>query len=357
MPCAQAPARSRSTSLRSSKQSRHSKQAKDISDRKSQMAQVLEYLVSQQAINPAPAQQPAMVPALPLALTVEPTPLASEVAPVVSERDEAMSKEDNDAISIEASWDGDSLECPNPEVQELPEEACPSSEVPSETDIASPPSSVRALMFPDFLEEVKSPLQRPASAPSISKSTFPLASLQGAGALGLEQFPPVDSTIATLVCDITPASQPATHLPSISPVKPSTEYSCVSIQHKDSQSSVPSKISQKARQGWAFAVPGRESFNTSCALSGQLCCRVMLLPLALETAVLLPLVLETVMLLPLVLVTVVLLPLALETAVLLPLVLETVMLLPLALETAVLLPLALETAVLLPLVLQPQMNM
>ncbi|MGH0146092.1 UNVERIFIED_CONTAM: hypothetical protein FKN15_035150 [Acipenser sinensis] len=104
------------------------------------MAQVLEYLVRLQAINPAP------VPALRLAIAAEPTPLASEVAPVISERDEAMSMEDNDAISIEAPWDGDSLECPNPEVQELTEEAGPNSEVPSETDIAPPPSSVQALM-------------------------------------------------------------------------------------------------------------------------------------------------------------------------------------------------------------------
>ncbi|MGH0121163.1 UNVERIFIED_CONTAM: hypothetical protein FKN15_071150 [Acipenser sinensis] len=148
IPCAQASARSHSSCPRSSKQSRHSKQAKDISDLKSQMAQVLEYLVRQQAINPAlaPAQPPALVPALPLALAAKATPLAPEVAPVVSKRDEAMSTEDNDAISIESSWDGDSLECPNPGVQELTKEAGPSSEAPSETDISPPSSSGSALM-------------------------------------------------------------------------------------------------------------------------------------------------------------------------------------------------------------------
>ncbi|MGH0160113.1 UNVERIFIED_CONTAM: hypothetical protein FKN15_038933 [Acipenser sinensis] len=48
-------------------------------------------------------------------------------------------------------------------------------------------------VFPDFLEEVQS------SAPSISKSTAPLAFLEGAEALGLAQFPPVYSTILSLV--------------------------------------------------------------------------------------------------------------------------------------------------------------
>ncbi|MGH0130533.1 UNVERIFIED_CONTAM: hypothetical protein FKN15_026415 [Acipenser sinensis] len=54
-------------------------------------------------------------------------------------------------------------------------------------------------VFLDFLKEVKSSWQRLASAPSVSKCMAALASLEGAEAMGLAQFPPVDSTIAALV--------------------------------------------------------------------------------------------------------------------------------------------------------------
>ncbi|MGH0169559.1 UNVERIFIED_CONTAM: hypothetical protein FKN15_057282 [Acipenser sinensis] len=52
-------------------------------------------------------------------------------------------------------------------------------------------------VFPDFLEEVKSSWQHPASASSVSKSTT--AFMEGAEAVGLAQFYPMDSTIAALV--------------------------------------------------------------------------------------------------------------------------------------------------------------
>ncbi|MGH0123178.1 UNVERIFIED_CONTAM: hypothetical protein FKN15_013682 [Acipenser sinensis] len=75
----------------------------NILDLKSQMAQVLEYLVRQQALPPSPALAPP--PAL--------APVLSPSVPAVdnvSDRDEVMSKGDQDAISIMAFWDGDSLE-------------------------------------------------------------------------------------------------------------------------------------------------------------------------------------------------------------------------------------------------------
>ncbi|MGH0154068.1 UNVERIFIED_CONTAM: hypothetical protein FKN15_026437 [Acipenser sinensis] len=97
IPCMQAPAhraRSRSKSpSRSSKRARHSRQAKDISELKSQMAQVLEYLVR---LPPAPTPAPPPVPAPELTL---PSPV---VAPDVSEQDVAKSEEEQDAILITA---------------------------------------------------------------------------------------------------------------------------------------------------------------------------------------------------------------------------------------------------------------
>ncbi|RXM31024.1 hypothetical protein EOD39_7362 [Acipenser ruthenus] len=120
---------------RSSKQSRHSRQAKDVADLMSQMARVLENLVMQQTIEPASAQAPplAPVPAQPQALALEPIPFSLAVTPVVSEQDEAMSTEEHDTIFIEASWE--------PEVQEITKKTGPSSEVASETDVAPPTSS------------------------------------------------------------------------------------------------------------------------------------------------------------------------------------------------------------------------
>ncbi|MGH0127337.1 UNVERIFIED_CONTAM: hypothetical protein FKN15_030674 [Acipenser sinensis] len=53
-------------------------------------------------------------------------------------------------------------------------------------------------VFPDFMEEVRSSWDHPASVPSVLKQATPLAFLEGADKLGLAGFPPVD-TIATLV--------------------------------------------------------------------------------------------------------------------------------------------------------------
>ncbi|MGH0119411.1 UNVERIFIED_CONTAM: hypothetical protein FKN15_022546 [Acipenser sinensis] len=53
--------------------------------------------------------------------------------------------------------------------------------------------------FPDFVEEVRSSWDRPASATSISKQATLLSSLESANKLGLVGFPPVDSTNAALV--------------------------------------------------------------------------------------------------------------------------------------------------------------
>ncbi|MGH0157382.1 UNVERIFIED_CONTAM: hypothetical protein FKN15_033829 [Acipenser sinensis] len=85
---------------------RHSRQAKDI------LAQVLKYLIRQQALPPTPA------PAPPLALAPVPTPPSPAVADI-SDRDKAMSEEDQDASSIVATWDGDFLEQQETEVQEV----------------------------------------------------------------------------------------------------------------------------------------------------------------------------------------------------------------------------------------------
>ncbi|MGH0148049.1 UNVERIFIED_CONTAM: hypothetical protein FKN15_012048 [Acipenser sinensis] len=64
-----------------------------------------------------------------------PTPPVPAVADV-SDRDEAKSEEDQDAISIAASWDRDSLEQQETVVKEVTQETGPSSEVTSETKAA-----------------------------------------------------------------------------------------------------------------------------------------------------------------------------------------------------------------------------
>ncbi|MGH0159434.1 UNVERIFIED_CONTAM: hypothetical protein FKN15_040115 [Acipenser sinensis] len=165
----------------SSKWARHSRQAKDIFELKSQMALVLEYLIRQQALPPALASAPPLTPA------PGPTPLSPVAIPDVSEQDVAMSEEEQDAISIAASWDGDSF----------PQEETGPRTNPGDWYYPSLNSSIP--VFLDFLEEVQSSWHRPASAPSVSKQAAPLASLDGEGALGLAEFLPVDSTIVALV--------------------------------------------------------------------------------------------------------------------------------------------------------------
>ncbi|MGH0140227.1 UNVERIFIED_CONTAM: hypothetical protein FKN15_057448 [Acipenser sinensis] len=194
IPCAQVPAHrahSRSWSpTRSSKRARHSKQDKDISEL---MAQVLEYLVRQQALPPAPASAPPPAPA------PEPTPSSPAVAPDVSERDEVMSQE-QDAISFVASWDGDSFAQQN--VQEITQEMGPSSEISSETGVTPSSSSVRALMerASNFLQvpwkaaapEQRCPVFRPvqASTPGFSGGGTVFLALTGLAAECLQTRSP-----------------------------------------------------------------------------------------------------------------------------------------------------------------------
>ncbi|MGH0129026.1 UNVERIFIED_CONTAM: hypothetical protein FKN15_013139 [Acipenser sinensis] len=65
-------------------------------------------------------------------------PLA--VNPVPSEQDEAMSEENQDVISIDASWDRESIS--QPEVQDTTQEVGLSSEIASEADTTPPSSSI-----------------------------------------------------------------------------------------------------------------------------------------------------------------------------------------------------------------------
>ncbi|MGH0166639.1 UNVERIFIED_CONTAM: hypothetical protein FKN15_051178 [Acipenser sinensis] len=78
------------------------------------MAQVLEYLVRQQALPSAPTLAPP--PAL------GSTPPSPVVAPDVSEQAVVMSKEEQDAISMAASLDGDSFPQQETEIHELTQE-------------------------------------------------------------------------------------------------------------------------------------------------------------------------------------------------------------------------------------------
>ncbi|MGH0156545.1 UNVERIFIED_CONTAM: hypothetical protein FKN15_046716 [Acipenser sinensis] len=121
--------------LGSSKRARHSRQFKDILDLNSQMAEVLEYLVRQQALPSASAPAP---PPAPAPILTPPSPAVADV----SDRGEAMSEEDQDVISIVASWDGDSLEQQETEAQEVTQETGPGSEVASETGVTLPSSLV-----------------------------------------------------------------------------------------------------------------------------------------------------------------------------------------------------------------------
>ncbi|MGH0142191.1 UNVERIFIED_CONTAM: hypothetical protein FKN15_060292 [Acipenser sinensis] len=128
IPCTEAPvaqAHSCSSSQkRSARQARQSKQAQDISDLKDQMAQVLEFVARHQAQPPLPAPAPPLIPTLEL---IQPLPV---VTPDVSEADLAVAEENQDAISIAASWDGSPVpqEEEGVDTQELTFETGPSSE-------------------------------------------------------------------------------------------------------------------------------------------------------------------------------------------------------------------------------------
>ncbi|MGH0147579.1 UNVERIFIED_CONTAM: hypothetical protein FKN15_010872 [Acipenser sinensis] len=208
--CSQSPA---------AKRVKRSKQARGIMDLKAQMAQVLE-LLSKQATAAAPVQ----------------TPLQPQVSPLPAQGgwEGAPQLAQEDALSIAASGDAASLSSDMQVGDTLTEEE-PGSECVSEANSTPLSSSVSALMeraaaflqvpwtpaaqlcrsvfrmqvlapcpqcfpaFPDFVEEVRSSWDRPASAPSVSKQDTPLSSLEGADKLGLAGFPPVDSTITALV--------------------------------------------------------------------------------------------------------------------------------------------------------------
>ncbi|MGH0155334.1 UNVERIFIED_CONTAM: hypothetical protein FKN15_029332 [Acipenser sinensis] len=175
------------------------------------MAQVLEHLTRQQAtpLAQTPAPPPASAP--------EPTPAPPVVAPDVSVRcgDERRGTGRNLNRGFLDEMEG----------QELTQETGPSSEVTSETDITFPSSSILVLMEQtcNFLQvswmaapEQRCSIFRQASnpqpflvfadfrhrlalAPSVLKQAAPPASLEGTGALGLAEFPAVDSTIAALM--------------------------------------------------------------------------------------------------------------------------------------------------------------
>ncbi|MGH0149885.1 UNVERIFIED_CONTAM: hypothetical protein FKN15_058356 [Acipenser sinensis] len=63
---------------------------------------------------------------------------------------------------------------------------------------ATAPRPQSCSAFRDFMEDVRSSWDRPASAPSMLKQVAPLASFEGADKLDLAGFPPVDSTICGL---------------------------------------------------------------------------------------------------------------------------------------------------------------
>ncbi|MGH0130470.1 UNVERIFIED_CONTAM: hypothetical protein FKN15_042539 [Acipenser sinensis] len=63
---------------------------------------------------------------------------------------------------------------------------------PEGTDGPGPGVVGTAAAFQDFMEEVHSFWDRPASAPSVLKQVAPLVSLEGSDKLGLVGFPPVD---------------------------------------------------------------------------------------------------------------------------------------------------------------------
>ncbi|MGH0133491.1 UNVERIFIED_CONTAM: hypothetical protein FKN15_055733 [Acipenser sinensis] len=104
----------------------------------------------------------------------------------VEQQDVVMSEQEQDTLSLTASWDKESFlqtETQDPDLTQ------------TSADLTPQPFPA----FPDFLEKVKSSWQHLASVPSMSKSTVTLASMEGAESVGLAQFPPVDSTIAALV--------------------------------------------------------------------------------------------------------------------------------------------------------------
>ncbi|MGH0120953.1 UNVERIFIED_CONTAM: hypothetical protein FKN15_061644 [Acipenser sinensis] len=179
------------------------------------MTQILEHL-SKQQVHPAPAPAPP-----------SPAPEHTLALPVVAtEVEQQDMEEEQDVLSLAASWAEESFLRMETQDPDLTQVTALSSELASEPEIPVLSNSVRALMeraanflqvpwkassgqhrsvfrpaqtstpqpfpaFPDFLEEVKSSWQHPASAPSVSSSAATLASMERAEAVGLAQFPPV----------------------------------------------------------------------------------------------------------------------------------------------------------------------
>ncbi|MGH0139752.1 UNVERIFIED_CONTAM: hypothetical protein FKN15_043173 [Acipenser sinensis] len=149
------------------------------------MAQVLELLAKQASTT----------------LAAVPAPLQPQLPYPPSSRgdqggwEEASQLVQEDMLSIVASGDGASFSS-DMQVTWMPA-AGPFWSVFRMQAMAPRPQMFPA--FPDFMEEVRSSWDRPASDPSVLKQAAPLASLESAEKLGLAGFPPVDSTIAALV--------------------------------------------------------------------------------------------------------------------------------------------------------------
>ncbi|MGH0151661.1 UNVERIFIED_CONTAM: hypothetical protein FKN15_020566 [Acipenser sinensis] len=137
IPCAQAPQcslnHSRSPS-RVRKRVRNPDQVRDIVELKGQMAQILEHLSRQQVPTAPPAPAPEHTPASPV------------VAAEVQQQDVVMSKEEQDAISLAATWDKESFLQAETQDPDLTKVTVPSSELASEPEVPAPSSSVRTLM-------------------------------------------------------------------------------------------------------------------------------------------------------------------------------------------------------------------
>ncbi|MGH0149329.1 UNVERIFIED_CONTAM: hypothetical protein FKN15_019544 [Acipenser sinensis] len=163
IPNAQA-ARSRSPSPHA-KRVKRSKQARDIMDLKAQMAQVLELLIKQPPAAPAPVQ----------ALLQPQVPQGGwEMSPQLAQED---------TLSIAASGDGASFSS-DMQVGSL-DTGGGTTPVRFPDTGAGSSSPQRFMTFPDFMEEVRSSWDRPASGPSVFKQAAPLSSLDGTDKLGL----------------------------------------------------------------------------------------------------------------------------------------------------------------------------
>ncbi|MGH0146655.1 UNVERIFIED_CONTAM: hypothetical protein FKN15_038597 [Acipenser sinensis] len=148
----------------------------------------------------------------------EHTPASPVVAAEVNQQDVVMSEEEQDALSLAGSWDEESflrtqVMVPSSELASEPEmerdanfllvpwnassEQLRSVFRPVQTSTAQPFPA-----FPDFLEEVKSSWQYPASAPSVSKSAAALDSIEGVEAATLWLRPPIKDVLPEWSLDV-----------------------------------------------------------------------------------------------------------------------------------------------------------